>query len=163
MKRLGARLRFSKCLAVGVLGIGIMLSSSMCQAYFNGAPAYNSNYRPINAHMGVEAYVDLSSTHIVTDNERWLVFNVLTVSADEDSDEVRANNTPIKFKVNKQTREAWIFSKQEWNYLELNRSPFGYETSSFTTVNMVYRDLYGEFLNDSSGTAAAYDKYYKGE
>jgi hypothetical protein len=157
--------RFLRFLAVGCLGLSISLGASVCQAYFKGAPAYNANYRPIKAHMGVEVYVDLSSMYIVKDKGNLLRFNVLTAYCDEDADAVTMSSTPLRFLVNKSTREAWIWADRDkkWSYLNLNRVPYGYEESSFNAVNMCYAYLYGEFLNDSSGEAAEYGAYYKGK
>lgn len=134
-----------------------------CQAYFQGAPAYNSNYRPVYAHMGVESYVDLSTIKVTQDTDTWLVFNVLTVTATEDSDSTKTGKEPSRFGINKKTREAWMVVDSKWKRLELNRVPFGYEVSSFNTVNMCYLHLYGEFLNDSSGGAEASGSNYKGK
>lgn len=155
---------FIKILVVGFLGLSISLGFSECQAYFKGAPAYNSNYRPIKAHQGVEQYVDLSSIYVIKDKESALEFNVLTVHCKEDAETVSENSTPLKFRINKATREAWVWGArdQKWVYLNLNRTPYGYEEGSFNAVNMCYAYMYGEFLNDSSGDAAAYGGYYKG-
>ena len=154
--------QLAKFFAVGLLSLSLSLVAGTCQAYFKGAPAYNANYRPIYAHMGFETYVELSSLNIVENNNTWLVFNVLTASTPEDGDELRTSNTAMSFKINKQTKEAWLGSNSEWKYLELNRSPFGFEASSFIAVNICYRYMYGNFLNDSSGIAGRYLAYYKG-
>lgn len=163
MKKTSEKKQFAKFLIVGCLGLSVVLGSGECQAYFKGAPAYNSNYRPIYAHMRVETYVDLSSINIVQNDNTWLVFNVLTVNADEDSDIVRENNKTIRFKVNKHSREAWVANNSDWNYINFNRSPYGYEQSAFVAVNMCYEYMYGEFLNDSSGSAISTGSDYKGK
>jgi len=165
MKNIVNYQHFAKILVVGVLGLSISLGAGQCQAYFKGAPAYNSNYRPIYAHQGVETYVDLASIHIVKEDDTTLQFNVLTAHCEEDADTVSESGKPMQFRVNKSTREAWIWtaSNQKWMYLNLNRTPYGYEESSFTAVNLCYAYLHGEFLNDSSGEAATYGGYYKGK
>lgn len=163
MQSIGGKKQWVKSLITLVLGLSVVFGAGEGQAYFNGAPAYNPNYRPINGHMGYETYVDLSSINIMQNDNTWLVFNVLTATAKEDSDELRENNTALKYKVNKHTGEAWIANESGWKYLALNREPFGYETSSFNAVNMCYAHLYGEYLNDASGSAADMAAYYKGE
>ena len=178
MKKTSGRLQIRKYLIMGLLGLGVVFSGGECQAYFNGAPAYNANYRPINARQGVETYVDVSTMHTVFENNTWLKFSVVTVIAKEDTDVTTIVQDFKLIKINKQTREAWVSStvdaegvlgmavlndKINWRYLELNKQPAGYELSSFTMVNVCYNYKYGEFLNDTSGTAASAAKWYKGE
>ncbi len=162
MKENGSKKQLIKYLAVAILGFSVSFGTGNCQAYFKGAPAYDSNYRPIYAHMRVERYVDLSSMNIIQNDDTWLVFSVLTASTDEDSDILRKSDTATRYKINKLTREAWIANNSGWDYLNLQRAPYGYEESSFNAVNICYAHLYGEFLNDSSGSASAYISYYKG-
>jgi len=147
------------------IGLSISLSVNPCQAYFEGAPAYNAKYRPIYAHQGIEVYVDLSSIYIVQEDTTTLRFNVLTASCQEDTDTVSESSKPMHFLVNKSTREAWIWTTNnpKWTYLDLNRAPYGYEVSSFVAVNLCYAYLYGGFLNDAYGDAAASAGFYKGE
>lgn len=178
MNKTSANKQLAKFLIVGFWGLSVVLGAGECQAYYNGAPAYNENYRPIQAHMGSEGYVDLSTIDIFRENDTWLKFTVQTVSAKEDADEVRKNQSFIMFKVNKKTREAWVASTVDaevlmamaslndnikWKCLDLNRAPAGYEMSSFNMVNICYKHKYGEFLNDSSGTAASIGSKYKGK
>jgi hypothetical protein len=182
MKKISGRLQILKFLLIGLLGLGIVVSGGECQAYFNGAPAYDANYRPIEARMGIERYVDLSTMDIFRENDTWLKFTVKTVSAKEDAGtvyrDVNSDQRFLLFKVNKQTREAWVASaidaevlmamaavndNIQWKYLNLNKAPAGYEMSSYNIVNICYKHKYGEYLNDSSGTAALCSEWYKGE
>ena len=176
MNKTSAKKQLVKFLIVGFWGLSVVLGAGDCQAYYNGAPAYNANYRPIQAHMGIEGYVDLSTMDIFRENDTWLKFTVQTVSAKEDADEVRKDQRFIMFKVNKKTREAWVASTVDtemamaalngnikWKYLDLNKAPAGNEMSSFNMVNIYYKHKYGEFLNDSSGTAASIGSKYKGK
>lgn len=157
------RRRFSRLLAAGFLGVSLLWGGSNCQAYFNGALAYNENYRSVDAKMRVEKYIDLSSINKSVDNAQWLIFSVQLLAADEDADVVRVSSTPARFKINKESREAWVEANNGWRYLDLNKSPFGYEISSFNMVNLCYQHLFADFLNDSTGTTAEILKSYKGE
>ncbi|SEJ54543.1 hypothetical protein SAMN05660742_11021 [Propionispira arboris] len=164
MRNIGKHLHIARLLVAGFLGLSISMAIVPCQAYFKGAPAYNSNYRPIYAHQGVEVYVDLASIHIMKEDNKNLEFTVLTAFCEEDADMVTESGKTMHFLVNKSTRQAWIWAenKQTWMYLDLNRTPYGYEESSFTAVNLCYAYLHGEFLNDSSGDATAVGGNYKG-
>ena len=164
MSAIPAANRLKKMVVIGTLGLSMVVLSGVSQAYYNGAPAYNSNYRPVYAHMGVEKYVDLTSIHVLREDDAWLEFNVLIRSAKEDADALEAGSTTIGFRVNKRSREAWLKQDAGWKYMNLNTtSPRGYEISSISAVNLCYEYLHGEFLNDTSGMAAAAGKNYKGQ
>lgn len=178
MKITSGKLQVLKCLVLGLLGLGMVLGGEVCQAYFNGALAYNVDYRPINARQGCETYVDVSSMHTVFENKTWLKFSVGILTAKEDDNVARKIQEFNLVKINKIAREAWVSSTVDgddvlavavlndrinWRYLDLNKQPAGYELRSFNMVNICYKYKFGEFLNDASGTAAQAEEWYKGE
>jgi hypothetical protein len=120
------------------------------RGYFDDALNQNPKYRPLYAHMDYEQYLVVDSIFTWQDDDTTWIFDADVVNAFRNTDLI-VDKWSGKYKINKNTHQAWVWNskKEEYEELPMFSSPYGFQMLSCSLVNWCYMIKYGQFLGKS--------------
>lgn len=131
------------------------------RGYFDDALNQNPKYRPLYAHMDYEQYLVVDSIFTWQNDDTTWIFNADIVTAFRNTDLIEHKGAG-KFKINKNTHQAWVWNskKEQYEELPMFSTPYGSQMLSSSLVNWCYMLKYGQFLgNNPSVTTYPLDVY----